>query len=262
MMTQKSHQRLIRERHALEFDPLLEEKQQLTQSFSNASVREVDRRTAQPLILKFEWLRSMGCTEYQFGLYFGEFLAGVVCFGRTAGTRTTLSVCGKDYAHRVKVLNRGACVHWAHPHSASFLISKACRMMAEKGFHIFVAYSDAEAGEIGTVYQASNWLYCGMTKHASSMFVWPGKPSEGEFKDGAVRDERCIHHAIRIRTAEGAYRTKCSRRERRRQLVDEGFVFFRSSPKHRYVHFAGDRDTVAVLRAALRWETGTYPKRG
>jgi hypothetical protein len=264
----KAHQRLIREQHAAEVDPVIDEKRALAQSLSNASVREIDRSTAKEVILKYEWLGTMGTTDFQFGLYFGEYLAGVVCFGRTAGTKTAESICGKPYKHRVKVLNRGACVHWAHPHSASFLIAKACRLMAEKGFNIFVAYSDTEAGEIGTVYQATNWLYCGMTNSASSMFVWSGKPTDEEFKDGIARDERCIQHSTRMRssikggtTGIGAYRTKCSRRERRRQLVAEGFVFYKTSPKHRYVNIVGDRDTVAVLRGVLRWETCAYPKR-
>jgi hypothetical protein len=257
----KAHQRIIREKHALEVDPLIDEKRALAQSLSNATVREIDRSTAKEVILKYEWLGTMGTTDYQFGLYFGEHLAGVVCFGRTAGTKTAESICGKPYKHRVKVLNRGACVHWAHPHSASFLISRACRLMAEKGFNIFVAYSDTEAGEIGTVYQATNWLYCGMTNSASNMFVWSGKPMNEEFKDGIARDERCIQHSTRIRTGTGAYRTKCSRRERRKQLVVAGFVFYKTSPKHRYVNIVGDRDTVAVLRGALRWETYAYPKR-
>jgi hypothetical protein len=255
-------QRLIRERHAQEHDPLLPVKRKLARSFDNASMKEVDRATAKPVILKYEWLRTMGATDHQFGLYFGEYLAGVICFGRTAGTKTAGSVCGPKFAHTVKILNRGACVHWAHPHSASFSIRRACHLMSEKGFHVFVAYSDTEAGEIGTVYQASNWLYCGKTNSASSMFVWAGKPVPNSIYDGKPRDERNIQHMIRVRSqADGAYRTKCSRREMRRRLVKEGFVFFKTQPKHRYVWIDGDKATKRKLREALKWNVLPYPKR-
>jgi hypothetical protein len=262
----KAHQRLIREQQALEFDPLIGEKMRLASSLKNAWVKEIDRKTAEEVILRYEWLGNMGVTDYQFGLYFGEYLAGVVCFGRTAGTKTVSSICGEGYAHLVKTLNRGACVHWAHPHSASFLISRACRLMTQKGFHIFVAYSDTEAGEIGTVYQASNWLYCGTTGNPSSMFVWAGRPLKGGsgvdcFKDGKPRDERCIQHMTRVRTETSkAYRTLMSRRELRVQLVD-GFVFYKTAPKHRYVTFCGDKETVDRLRASLKWTVNPYPKR-
>lgn len=264
------HQRLIRDQHAKEPDPLLAEKVRLAQSFDNATVKEISKVEAKTIILKYEWLGNMGVTDYAFGLYFGEYLAGVACFGRTAGTKTAQSVCGKDYAHLVKVLNRGACVHWAHPHSASFLIPRACNLMAEKGFNIFVAYSDTDAGEIGTVYQATNWLYCGTTNSASSGFVWSGKPITndplwGTFKDGKIHDERNIQHAVRCRQFSNrkvsAYRIMCPRRDRRRQMIDDGFLFVKTQPKHRYVTFAGDKKLMKELRAVLRWDVFPYPKR-
>jgi hypothetical protein len=44
-------------------------------------------------------------------------------------------------------------------------------------------------------------------------------------------------------------------------MVEEGFLFVKSEPKRRYVGFYGDKETVATLRAALKWETFPYPKR-
>jgi len=262
--TGKAHQRVIREKHALQPDPLLAEKTALATSFSNARVEEISYQEAKKVILEYEWLGNMGTTDYSFGLYFGEHLAGVVCFGRTAGTKTAASVCGPEYAHMVKTLCRGACVHWAHPHSASFLISRGCRLMSAKGFHIFVAYSDAEAGEIGTVYQASNWLYCDSNRQRNSMFIWTGE-KEGGFKDGEPRDERNIHHAIRSRRFKGQpiapYKVKCTRREKRKQMVKDGFLFFKGTPKRRYVTFCGDKQLIQELRSALRWKVLPYPKR-
>lgn len=267
--SQKAHQRLIREHHALEPDPLIEEKRRLAASLTNATVREITHARAKEIVLRYEWLGNMGVTDHAFGLYFGEYLAGVVCFGRTAGTKTAESICGKSYAHLVKVLNRGACVHWAHPHSASFLISHACRLMVQKGYHIFVAYSDPAAGEIGTVYQACGWHYCGANTHSSG-FLWAGKPIPhdpvwGTFKDGKIHDERNIQHSVRCRRfanrKTAAYRIKCSRRERLLQMIDEGFLFVQTHGKGRYVNFYGDRETVTTLRAALRWNVLPYPKR-
>jgi hypothetical protein len=253
-----AHQRLIREHHAKEHDPLLAERVALARSFENATVKEISKAEAKTIILRYEWIGNMGVTDYAFGLYFGEHLAGVACFGRTAGTRTAMSICGEDYAHVVKVLNRGACVHWAHPHSASYLIPRACNLMANKGINIFVAYSDADAGEIGTVYQATNWLYCGTTNSASSGFVWTGKRVQedrfwGTFKDGRQRDERNIHHLIRLRNSDAAvkaYQIKFTRRELRARMWAEGFVFLKTQPKGRYVTFAGDKKMVSELRAA------------
>ena len=162
----------------------------------------------------------------------------------------------------VKTLNRGACVHWAHEHSASFLIARSCRLMTDKGFHIFVAYSDPEAGEVGTVYQACGWSYCGNVSGTSSAFRWRGKPRPedpiwGTFKDGRIHDSRNIHHSIRR-----GFRIECSRSEKRKRMIEEGFEFLRLPPRHRYVGFYGDEEIVATLRSVLKWNTYPYPKRG
>ncbi len=270
------HQKIVRDAHAQEYDPLIAEKLVLTSSFQNATVREISHQEAKKIIIPHEWLGNMGCTDFSFGLYFGEHLAGVECFGRTAGTKVAGSICGQQYSSMVRTLCRGACVHWAHPHSASFLIPRACRLMSEKGFHIFVAYSDSDAGEIGTVYQATNWLYCGETKSGSSMFVWPKKPVkaarsfrtlEGRLdvlKDGVSRDERSISNLVRDRSfsnASGSYKILCTRREIRERMVREGFRFFKSPPKRRYVTFEGDKRLVKELRAALKWNVLPYPRR-
>jgi hypothetical protein len=51
-------------------------------------------------------------------------------------------------------------VHWAHPHAASRLIAHAVKFAAaDFGWRVFLAYADMAAGEVGTVYQACNWLY-------------------------------------------------------------------------------------------------------
>src|SRR5690606_7787460 len=74
---------------------------------------------------------------------------------------------GEKYAPLGVQLTRGACAWWAHPHSGSKLISFGLREMASKGYKYAVAFSDPEAGEIGTLYQATNWFYLGFstTKH-------------------------------------------------------------------------------------------------
>jgi len=69
---------------------------------------------------------------------------------------------GEEYADRTVCLMRGACAPHAPKNAASFLIRHACRkVFKEFGWCVFFAYSDSDAGEIGTVYQASNWPFVG-----------------------------------------------------------------------------------------------------
>jgi hypothetical protein len=122
--------------------------------------------------------------------------------------------------------------------------------MTKKGFHIFVAYSDPTANEIGTVYQASNWLYCGTT-NATEQFRTP---------DGKIHDARQVHCLTRDRIG-GSLKYKRTRADQKKILMEQGCEFLDGTPKHRYVAIYGDRRTKRVLRRALRWEVLPYPKR-
>jgi hypothetical protein len=276
----KSWQRQIRDKEAAQSP-------RKTVGLATAEVREISYEAAKSVILKYQWLCSMGTTEQAYGLYLRGELAGVVCFGKTAGTRTLASVCGQRWAKHATVLCRGACVHWAHKHSASHLISTACNLMAQKGTHIFVAYSDTEAGEIGTVHQACNWIYCGETA-GTTMY---------QTSDGKVRDTKLIHSCTRSRKNRSQFpddtgrrffevnRTKYyagetlpdgrvvrgsstypyiqeqTRREKVVTLKQAGAKFFKGNPKHRYVGIYADKRTRRQILKALRWQSAPYPKR-
>lgn len=214
-----------------------------------AEVRPITYHAAADIIHKYEWLGNMGTTEYAYGIFWQNHMAGAVCFGRTAGTNVYSSVCGEEYASRAITLCRGACAHWAHPHAASKLINRACRMLSRQhGYQIFIAYSDPEAGEIGTVYQACGWTYCGMTS-ATEKFRTP---------DGKVKDARLVHAYTRDRRG-GTLKYTHSRAEQKRRMIEAGVEFFMGTAKHRYVNIIGPNSD--RIKQSLRWPAGKYPKR-
>lgn len=259
----KAFQRVIRERMAKQPDPLLAEKQALAADFRNASVKEISLEDARNVLMGFEYLGTLGSAEFAYSLAFGRHLAGVVCFGSTAGTRVRSSVCGVEHADKVISLTRGCCLPWADPprkssdgrihggSAASFLVSAACREMTKKGYNVFIAYADPEAGERGVIFRACNFLYCG-----------PTSPTE-KFRrpDGKVYDARNVHLLTRDRRF-GMLRYKRTRAQQKQMLIEEGCEFFKDDRcKHRFVGIFGDRRTKRILRAALRWEVLPYPER-
>jgi hypothetical protein len=249
----KCHQRIVREIIAEQekSDPLLSEKKALAADFKNATVREISLAEARNLVVASEWLGNLGSSEFAFGLFFGEYLAGCVCFGSTAGTKVRSSVCGSEHADKVTTLTRGCCVHWAHIHSGSFLVSAACREMSKKGYPLVISYADPAANERGVIVRSCNFLYCGETS-PTEKFRRP---------DGKVYDARNVHLLTRDRRF-GSLRYKRSRAEQKQILIEEGYEFFKDTGcKHRFVGIFGDRRTKRILRAALRWEVLPYPKR-
>jgi hypothetical protein len=247
---------------AKEPDPLAAEKQALARDFTKASVREILLADARNVIVGHEYLGALGSVEHAYALFFGTHIAGVVCFGSTAGTAVRKSVCGAEHAGKVISLTRGCCLPWADPprkssdgrvhtgSAASFLVSAACREMTKKGYHVFVAYADPQAGEKGVIFRSCNFLYCGRTS-PTEKFRRP---------DGKVYDARNVHLLTRDRRF-GMLRYKRSRAEQKRILIEQGCEFFKDiGVKHRFVGIFGDRRMKRTLRRALRWEVLPYHK--
>jgi hypothetical protein len=147
-----AHQYKIREQAALR-DP-----RSALPNLDGCTVREIPRADAKPIILRYEWLGTVGRSWAWYGLFSpGRELLGVTGFG--PGPRSaSRDICGREYAKLAVCLERGACVHWAPKNAASYLISRAVKLAhLEHGWSIFYAYADPAAGEIGTIYQTLGW---------------------------------------------------------------------------------------------------------
>lgn len=238
----KCHQRIIR-------DQLMVKHPRAVQTtLDGCEVESISHDDAAYIIMEYEWLGTMptaGLAYY--GLWNADdVLIGVSCFGRGSGSQAA-NVCGEEYRKQAICLERGACVHWAHPHAASFLISRACKQANKAhGWLIFYGYSDQEAGEIGTIYQACNWLYLGQgagrAGAKSSRFAYT-TPEGDEHSSRWYRGYK-KRHDLEWPEMEALGWTK-------RKQYDKG----------RYVHFEGNRTEKKKLRAALRYEPQAYPKR-
>ena len=232
-----AHQYEIREQRAVE------EPRETIPSLDGCRVDKVDQAAAKELILKYEWLGTMGRSLASYGLYGpGNELLGVVLFGWPSSVESR-DVCGKEYRDIAVCLERGACVHYAPDNAASFLISRAVKLAAaEHGWRIFYAYADMEAGEYGYVYQACNWLYIGQGVGRGGS--WRLREDFYIPEEDKVISSRALRHrGITVTQAREMWESRWKH------------------PKHKYVHFECNRTQRKVLLAALRYPVLPYPKR-
>jgi len=233
-----SHQYVIRQEWQ-ERDP-----RPVMDSLTGCTVRAIPIKDARPIIQRYEWLGTIGRAVAAYGLHTtdGE-LIGVALFGRP-GSPEAGDLCGPDYRDRAICLERGACVHWAHPHAASFLISRACKLAAaDHGWRIFYAYADPSAGELGTVYQACNWLYLGQNvgrRAGSGMRNIVIDPNGREYSTRGLR-----HRGWKIEDIKHW----------------PGWRIEKRPAKRKYCQLIGSRSELKKLRAALRYPPLPYPKR-
>jgi hypothetical protein len=237
----KCHQRKIRETETAT-DP-----RTVPPTLDGFTVRQIERWEAEPIIMRYEWLGTMNRFPVAFyGLVApdGE-IHGVACFGRGNGTNA-----GKITDHpdaKPVSLERGACVHWSHPHAPSMLVAGACRQMyIDHGYNVFFAYSDWEAGEIGTIYQACNWVYLGQAPGRSTNYRWKYRHKETGLELSS-RSMRAKHALEGLGTLD---------------LFDQDqWEKIKDWAKAKYVWFEGSKRVKRKLRKGLRYEPIDYPKR-
>jgi hypothetical protein len=102
-------------------------------------------------------------------------------------------------------------------------LGKVLPLVKERGYLFVVAYSDVESGEIGTVYQANNWKFYGMTSPVTYLVR----------KDGKRVDPKLIHKY--------AKKNNISRQEQIQLFMDEGYTFEKASPKLKYIKLIGNK---------------------
>ena len=165
-------------------------------ALARAELLPVPFRVAKRFILDYEWLGTMPSGfRCAYGLFWESNLGCCVVYGSPNPMQIARSVFGGQHTDRVMQLHRGASTWWAHEHAASFLLGRSLRLLKRDGWGAVVAFSDPQAGEIGTVYQASNWRYCGLTAKRPDYHDATGKRQVGHFAvAGLIRRERPRKH--------------------------------------------------------------------
>lgn len=249
MTVEIAHQYKIRQEQAKKnkYDLFGVYGENLNLNLKDSSTCSISRNDAKKIILDYEWLGTMSNTTDHYGIYFDNVLGGVVCYGSSCSANHN---CPKEFGikpHQLWFLARGACVHWTPKGTASRLISKSLNLLKENNpeARVVLAYSDTDAGEIGTVYQATNWLYIGRGTHQTSNWYSP--------KTGRRFDERMLHNL--------KFKWNLTRKQVREKLLDEGWEVQPKAIKHKYCFLLGSKKETKPIMKRIKEKILPYPKR-
>lgn len=120
-------------------------------------------------IKKHEWLGKMSNypTHYFIAKY-KDILCGVVIMDMPNAFSKLL---GDETKKIERLISRGACISWSPKNLASSLIMFSIKWMVKNTpYRVFTAYSDPEAKELGTIYQACNFYYLGQKSGANKQY--------------------------------------------------------------------------------------------
>jgi len=258
----KAHQKIIRDRRAAEdadADMFGRWWQGINVSIANSDVREVSYETAKAIIEKYEWLECMPAVVwYSYGIFFDGCCAGVVCYGPEYSenlgkmARETGRKCADwskyGFEGKMILLSRGACTFWAHPHSGSKLIRESMKLLPRK-YEVVTSTCDPAAGEIGTIYQASGFVYVGSMRDNRETVKSRHMDRDAWMVDGKIVGSRSIRQRCGSTKKEDIAR------------VFPNAIKIKQHSKHRYFGFRGPAALQKRNRAAIAHLVMPYPKR-
>jgi hypothetical protein len=198
------------------------------------SVVSIDASKTKDWILNKHYAKRMPVINYAFGLFDKSgVLHGVCTFGRPASRPLCVGICGKEYAENVIELNR-LCVNDGAPeNTTSYFVSKCLKSLPDNT--IVVSFADTEQGHIGVIYQATNFIYTGLSD--------------------AHKEWRIIGRNTHSKNVCKAY-TLDERKEK------NGTVFEQVDrpQKHRYIYFVGNKTFKKKMLSKLKYSIEPYPK--
>jgi hypothetical protein len=201
----------------------------------------LDYTEARNFILQYEWLGHMGAANHCYGLRVSGNLACVVAYAPPASSVSYRRLLGDDIARHLLQLSRGASAYWAPKWAPSRLIAQTLRILSRQyAIRVVVAYADPEAGEVGTIYQACNALYCGLTDAGRArIYIINGKRYH----------PRTVHRKFGSRSRPHLLR------------IDPTFQTELIHPKHRYFFPLGSQHERRQIVERLTNVIKPYPKR-
>jgi hypothetical protein len=140
---------------------------------------QVSSRVAHAFFYNYEHLGNCGLGVWHWGAVDAGGLVGVVSFGTPgfAPSRGPVSAVANLFDLPVYQLCRGGTIHTAPTNTPSRILSGAMReLRSARGDCVIVAYSDRMYNEVGTIYQACNAFYTGLTEPKNqSNYIINGK---------------------------------------------------------------------------------------
>lgn len=187
----------------------------------------------EPWLLKKHYAKRIPQIMYSFGLYKESELVGVATYGIPASPSLCMGICGEEYAEKVLELNR-VCLLENNHNEASFLVANSIKLLPKPT--IVVSYADTSKGHVGYVYQATNFIYTGLS---ANRIDWTIKGQEH-------KHAKTISDGLTL--------------EEIKRLHGDNFYYIERSRKHRYIYFHGSKTDKRIMLSKLKYEIEPYPK--
>jgi hypothetical protein len=201
----------------------------------NYSIKPITYKQAMDMVVENHYLHRKAPCSFAFGLVENstDKIVGVVIYGTPSSSTLRSGICGTEEKNNVIELTRLWIEDGTPRNSESFLIGNTLSKVDKE---IVVSYAEIEQGHLGIVYQATNWIYTGLSAKRTN---WTIKGV----------NKHCQTIADKYSASE------------LREIYGEDFKSVERPRKHRYVFFnTKSKKRRKELMDKLKYKTLPYPK--
>ena len=202
-------------------------------SLSEYSIKRISYSEAMQIVVDNHYLHRRCPCSIAFGLFIGEEIKGVICYGTPSSAPLRSGIAGKENALNVIELTRLWVCDSVPRNGESHLIGNTLKKC---GKEIVVSFAEIDQGHVGTVYQATNWIYTGLSAKRTNWTI-----------DGIDRHCQTIADKYSASEIRNKYGDKF-------RLVDR-------PRKHRYIYINAKGKRRKELISVIRYPAMPYPKR-
>ena len=199
---------------------------------NNYKVLKISYDQTKPFILDIHYAHRMPSITYPFGLFYKDEIVGVVCYGSPPSNALCKGIAGEEYRKSILELNRLVLKN-NKKNEASYLVGGSFKLLPKN--KIIVSYADTSQNHTGYIYQATNFIYTGLS------------------------DKR---REWRIRDSDKHSKTVCEQYTLKERKDNPDKFYTTDRPrKHRYLYLIGDKKFKKKVLKELRYPIKEYPKK-
>lgn len=202
-------------------------------------IKKVSYSMAMEIVIENHYLHRKSPCSFSFGLFckLCNKCVGVIIYGTPSSPTLRTGICGKEYETNVIELTRLWIKDGTPKNSESYLIGNTIKLV---GKDIIVSFAEIQQGHLGIIYQATNWIYTGLSAKR------PNYKIDGmDLHTTTITDEgRGKENPVAFLREKYGSRLKTFDRPR----------------KHRYIYFNVNKKTKVALLAKLKYKILPYPK--
>ena len=201
-------------------------------------IKLISRNECLPFMLNIHYAKRIPSVSYAYGLFKHKKLEGVVSYGTPPSSALRKGVAGEKYIGDVLELNR-LVLKCNEKNDSSWLIANSLKLLPKN--KIIVSYADTSQDHVGYVYQATNFIYTGLSAKRT---------------DWKVRGKEHLHSQSIV----DEFRGKPNRSKLMREKYGDDFYSVDRPRKHRYIFIVGSKSYRKQVLKNLKYPIVNYPK--